>query len=413
MNPSRKRRRKPGRPRSKAAESIHRRIQGLVRSLLSKGGSEAISGLPEQVDLHLQIPVSLQDEDHALSSRFAEDLIEQIDALRTEGEIELHGHRSGHAHCYWCQQTDCEHSQPENGHTVLTGWSPTGIPVWKNITNFLLAESPDLLDHLHGDTLKPFAVLVEESDLLAEVLPQYMEGSKFSRPIAGLLVGGFPLQMPNFEIDHLSMTALVYETRTARGIPRYRWNFIATPPKPFHLATLLAQEDSSHLARWISALRALMVGLQEQIEGRAREGKRMSMKECRQQLFQILRESQSILGAYNRRQGRKTLHALERGEDPDRPTSAAISDVLASKRHDLFHDRRESTVIVRGPNSRIHVFTQNGIHVTSARYSPESILNRIQRKRWVPLEDSEFLRFQNEIKSRVGNSGDQRPAEGQ
>lgn len=412
MNPRRQGRNKSAPRRSKAAESIHRRIQGLVRSLLARDGSEAISGLPESLDLHLQIPIHLHEDRASNSRKFAEDLMKQVDALRTEGEIELHGHRSGHALCYWCQQTDCEHSLPENGHTVLTGWSPTGMPVWKNITNFLLAEAPELLDYLHGDTLKPFAVLVDESDLLAEVLPQYLEGTQFSHPLAALVVGGFPLQLPNYEIDHLSLTALIQETRTARGIPRYRWNFISTPPKPFHLASLLGQEDTSHLARWISALRALLVGLQEEIEARAREGKRMPMKECRQRVFQTLREAQSILGAYNRRKDRKTLHALERGEDPERPTSAAISDVLASKRQDLFLDRRESTVIVRGPNSRVHVFTQNGIHVTSARYSPESIANRIQRKRWVPMEDSDFLRFHTEIKNRVGNSGDQRSAEG-
>lgn len=413
MKPRRPRRNRTNPHRSKAAESIHRRIQGLIRSLLAKDGSEAISGLPETVDLHLQIPVHLHEDQHSLSRKFSEDLLNQIEALRMEGEIELHGHRSGHALCYWCQQTDCEHSQPENGHTILAGWSATGMPVWKNVTNFLLSEAPEMLDNIHGDTLKPFAVIVDESDLLAEVLPQYMEGTKFSQPLAALIVGGFPLQLPNYEIDHLALTAMIHETRTARGIPRYRWNFISTPPKPFHLATLLGQEDSSHLARWISALRALMVGLQEEIEARAREGKRMSMKESRQRVFQVLRESQSILGAYNRRKDRKTLHALERGEDPQRPTSAAISDVLASKRQDLFLDRRESTVIVRGPNSRIHVFTQNGIHVTSARYSPDSIANRIQRKRWIPMEDSDFLRFHTEIKNRVGESGERRSAEGQ
>ncbi|MAJ28432.1 hypothetical protein CBD41_03340 [bacterium TMED181] len=396
-----------GKTRSRAAESIHRRLQGLVKSLLDRDGSEAISGLPDVVELNLHVPVQLKTDDPHLSQKFAQNLVQQIEALRTEGEIEVHGHRSGHVHCYWCQQPDCEHSVPIDGHTVLSGWSATGLPLWKNLTNHLLAEAPELLDHIHGDTISPLALLVDGTDLLAEVLPQYLEGTTFAHPLAGLIVGGFPLQLPNHEMDHLALTALILETRTAKGTPKYRWNFIATPPKPFHLATLLGQEDTSPLARWISVLRTMLVGVQEEIEHRAREGKRMPMKECRQKVFKMLSEAQSILGTFNRRQDRKTQHAQERSNDPNRPTSAAIADVLASKRKDVFFDQRESTVIVRGPSGRVHVFTQNGIHVTSARYSPDSILLRIQRKRWVSMEDSDYLRFHEEIHQRLDQNRDE------
>ena len=91
--------------------------------------------------------------------------------------------------------------------------------------------------------------------------------------------------------------------------------------------------------------------------------------------------------------------------DPDRPTSAASTDVLASKRGDTLVDRRESTIIVRGPHGRIHVFTRNGIHVTSVRYSPEAILNRIQRRRWTPIEDHDFMTFKEEIMRRWNAPG--------
>ncbi len=402
MTDSNHRREKRKQHRSKAAESIHRRIQGLVKALLEKDGSEAISGLPDKIELNLQVPIQLNKINPSLSRRFAHSLLSQIEALRLEGETEIHGHRSGHAHCYWCNQPECEHSTPDDGHTVLTGWSATGIPIWSNITNVLLTEDPELLDHLHGTTLKPFALLVEGSDLLAEVLPQYTEGTTFAHPLAGLQIAGFPIQRRDHEIDHLAMTALVLETRTALGTPRYRWNFIANPPRPLHLATLLGQDSSSPLALWTSALRSLLIGHQEEIDSRSRKGKRMPMKDCRKGVLNFLGEAQALLGTIQRRRERRTHHAMERTADPSRPTSAAIPDVRACKRNDVFIDRRESTVIIRGPNGRIHVFTRNGIHITSAHYSPESILQRIQRKRWVPMDDPEYLRFHEEISRKLG-----------
>ncbi len=391
--------------RSRAAEEIHKRIQGLVRSLLQLRGSEAIDGLPDEIEVNLRFPIHLSQNIHKNSRAFARSLVQQVEALRVEGETELYGHRSGHAHCYWCHQPSCEHSTPEDGHSIFSGWSPTGIPIWKNITTFLLSEEPELLDHLHGDQLKPMAVVVSGAALLGDVLQEYIEGTTFAHPVGCLLAGGFPLLRGDREMDHLAITAMLLETMTARGIPKYRWNFISTPPAPLHLPTMLGQEENTPLARWISAIRSMLIGAQEAIESRAREGKRMPLKESRKLVLAVMNEAQSLLGTLQRRHDRRTRHADMRVADPDRPTSAASTDVLASKRGDTLVDRRESTIIVRGPHGRIHVFTRNGIHVTSVRYSPEAILNRIQRRRWTPIEDHDFMTFKEEIMRRWNAPG--------
>ena len=131
----------------------------------------------------------------------------------------------------------------------------------------------------------------------------------------------------------------------------------------------------------------------------------MPLKESRKLVMAVMNEAQSLLGTLQRRHDRRTRHADMRVADPDRPTSAASTDVLASKRGDTLVDRRESTIIVRGPHGRIHVFTRNGIHVTSVRYSPDAILNRIQRRRWTPIEDHDFMTFKEEIMKRWNAPG--------
>ena len=113
------------------------------------------------------------------------------------------------------------------------------------------------------------AVVVSGDALLGDVLQEYIEGTTFAHPVGGLLAGGFPLLRGDREMDHLAITAMLLETMTARGIPKYRWNFISTPPAPLHLPTMLGQEENTPLARWISAIRSMLIGAQEAIESQS------------------------------------------------------------------------------------------------------------------------------------------------
>jgi hypothetical protein len=109
------------------------------------------------------------------------------------------------------------------------------------------------------------------------------------------------------------------------------------------------------------------------------------LKSTREKIVDLLIESRSQLETLRRRDERRTQHAQKRSEDPHRPTSAALGDLLASDGSDLFEDRKESTLVLRGPQGRIHIFTSTGRHITSAIYSTDSIQSRIARTRWVPM----------------------------
>ena len=80
--------------RSRAAEEIHKRIQGLVRSLLQLRGSEAMDGLPDEIEVNLRFPIHLTQNIHKNSRAFARSLVQQVEALRVEGETELYGHHA-------------------------------------------------------------------------------------------------------------------------------------------------------------------------------------------------------------------------------------------------------------------------------------------------------------------------------
>ncbi|MGE4620130.1 MAG: hypothetical protein AAEJ04_10015, partial [Planctomycetota bacterium] len=310
--------RKRNRPqRSRAAESIHRRLSGLVRSLLSKKGNDSLSGLPEQVELNLRIPIHLDGSGLFESREFARTLLAQVESLRIQGETESLGLRSGHAPCYWCNAVACQHSQPPDHSSVLHSWSQTGIPIWKNLTTLLLETKDEQIDLIYGETPRPVIVWRSEPELLQETLPEFLGDSLFARPIGALVAGGFPLPSPDGEPNLLSVTALVQESRSGRNIPKYTLNLIATTPPPHHLASLVGSDMSTALTNWTRALRSSFNSLQQRLTSMAEKGNRASIQKSRQEVVEILIESRSYLITMRRRSERRTLHAEERSSDPD------------------------------------------------------------------------------------------------
>ncbi len=383
--------------RSRAAESIHRRLVGLVKALLTRENTETLDGLPDEIELNLRVPIRLDRDEITDSRNFARSLLAQVDSLRIQGETEALGHRSGHAPCYWCNAAICEHSMPPDHHSVLTGWSPTGVPIWKNLTSILIEDKDEQIDYLYGETPGPVIIWRSEDNLLGDILPEYLNDSLFAHPVGALLSGGFPLPMPDSDPDLLAITALILESRAGRNVPRYSLNLISNVPAPHHLATLVGTGTSSILYNWISSLRASLNDLQQQLSGLSQTGKRSSLQASRELVVELLIESRSHLKTLRRRSERRTQHAQERSYNPDRPTSAAISDLLACDIEDLFHDRKESTVVIRGRQGRIHIFTVNGRHITSAIYSNEAILSRIARGRWSPMDRNSGRAFLDQI----------------
>jgi hypothetical protein len=51
----------------------------------------------------------------------------------------------------------------------------------------------------------------------------------------------------------------------------------------------------------------------------------------------------------------------------------------------LLRDGRRGTVVVLGPNHRVHVFSTEGRHITSLLLDKEAVRRRQRRERWEPL----------------------------
>ena len=120
-------------------------------------------------------------------------------------------------------------------------------------------------------------------------------------------------------------------------------------------------------------------------------------REQRARLISRLRAD--LLRILNPRTGR-THHAEQRHRSMERPTSLALRDAREVGDERLYRDLHEETVIVIGPKLRAHVFSSDGLHVTSLRLEPQELQRRRKKRRWAPLLGTELASFRAAIKER-------------
>jgi hypothetical protein len=101
----------------------------------------------------------------------------------------------------------------------------------------------------------------------------------------------------------------------------------------------------------------------------------------------------------HRRSGdrRRTGHAKERARQGDRPTHKAFEDARAASDDHFFFDVQESTICVVGPSNRVHFFTLEGKQVTSVVFPGHVVQQRVNSKRWAPLEPEKRASFRRAI----------------
>jgi hypothetical protein len=347
----------------------------------------ARDGLPEEIELRIRFPFVRDPRGRRRAERsFRIALENQLDALCDQLRTDHLGYRDGHVYCPWCSSPVCEHSLPPDPRSILQGFHPTGVPIWRDLGSWLLERGDDRLDRLYRDRPLPLAVRRDGEELTEEILPEFAEALRPMKIAGAISAGYFLLPARQGGEQAIAITALALERRDSSGAPHYSLNLVSLLPPPHHLPTLLAERVVPLLSDWVANLRQELSLVRDRWLEERRGGRRLSVGECRALVDRALESGAQYLEKRLRRRHARTDHAEDRASDPERPTATALSDALAAPADALFHDRRERTVIVRGPHNRVHVFRADGTHITSIQYSGDSIRERIATRRWVPLE---------------------------
>jgi len=378
-------------------------FRGLVRWVEEHLRAELPEGseLPERIEITLRLPVPLRRRGYRRAEReFAAALANQLDAIADHLRTDQLGFRAGHVFCPWCASPICEHSLPPDPRSIFVGHAPTGVPLWRGLGSWLLECGDERLDRLYRDRPIPLARPIPGSALTADLLPEFGDAMRPLSLVGAVVAGYFAIPRPRGGEQAIAVTALVYERRSAAGQPRYTLNPVVNLPPPHHLPTLLAERIDPVLSDWVAHLRHGIAGVEEAIRAMGAAGASPPLGECRARVLRALEDGADYLEKRLRRRAGRTDHAEERSADPERPTASALSDVVASRDEDLFHDRREGTLIVRGPRNRVHVFRGDGTHITSIQYPAESIRDRIAAGRWQPLEPARAAALRTAVKER-------------
>ncbi len=366
--------------------------------------------LPGKITLNLKVPFSSNRREWKRAEReFRCSIEDQLDVLSDQLCTDELGYRDGHIYCALCASPICEHSTPQDPRAIFVGYSPTGVPLWRDFGSWLLDQGDERLDRLYASRPIPLSRRVDAEALTTQLLPEF---GKTLEPvqIAGAVVAGY-FSIPDQDggFTAIAISAIAMEHRTASGAPQYSLNLVGHLPPPHHLPTLLAERIVPTFSDWVSKLRHELSLVHDRIHACRAAGRRPSLGESRALVEKSLDNGASYLEKRLRRRQGRTNHAEERSRDPERPTASAHSDAQTARDEDLFLDRKSKTVIVRGPHSRIHVFRDDGTHITSILYTGETIRDRLASHRWVLLDTEpreSFKRGLDERRQLPGTSGD-------
>jgi len=312
----------------------------------------------------------------------AEELAE--DALRTAAEYasQHQAFRVGHVYCYACQSSDCEHGQPPSEGEVFIGYGSTGAPQWQEYFQALLGLEDPRTDLLFKERPEILARLVGRRRLTHDQLVSFGKNSLTYR-VWGQVVAGY-LYLRGLRA---ALTIQLVETRDRKlhlqviTVDDIRAALADAPPERrsafhrVHDALSEARSQTHSLSTvWHASRRKELA------------------KEVDRKAFAMLRHLAHSIERKGRQQQRRTVHAEVRGEQ-QRPVHKASDDLRRAKDEDLYRDVVRNSVIVRGRNRRLHVFSHEGKHITSMVADNSEVEKRQRRKRYEALSAADAKCF--------------------
>lgn len=328
-----------------------------------------------RLELKLDLPLSAVDVTpealDALADEFSARLDERVNELLAHAAVFV----PGRVVCLRCQGATCAHSAPLDPRHVFGGYGPTGMPRFVEFGQMLLARRDPRVEDLYDeDASRLVTVELSEKELTAELLPSFRDARREYRAHGAVAAGWYRIPDETGRRQALAITIEVHSSRPRAGRRRLGINVLGVGPGGESLETL---QDRIGLLPWTPAVRWGQSALNAiAAEARMPEGV-------------LARRVEGLLGGLSRRiarvqraRDRRTQHAENRHETGARPTGMAMLDLSRAEDADILVDTRRKTLVVLGDRGRAHVFNEDGKHVTSVRYPPQTIARRRESGLW-------------------------------
>ena len=366
-----------------------------VQNRIKKHPSAHILGnRRDQIELRVRIPTGRQRGWPASErSSVAKSLTNSIRKLFVRHAV----CRPGRVFCLRCAAADCSHSAPSRPTEVFAGYSPSGVPRFLDLGQWLLDRRDPRVDLLYRKPPVLLAHRTEGIELTKSLLPVFRDRDS-GYHIHGQVTAGwyeFPSLLGSRE--SLALTFQLISTQSPRGGRRLGLNLIGVGPDDQPLENLY---DLTGEIPWFEAARWADRAVAQIDRLLARRPKQGQLQSVEHRIQGVLSGLANRLERERRSRGRKTAHGQKRHGQKNRPTWKALDDLQHAKDDQVMIDTRRDTFVVLGSNGRAHVFNRSARLVTSIRYSPDAIERRCRQGIWKPAIPSEV----EELRSASGRS---------
>ena len=368
-------------------------IQMLARELRRRAQRHPSAHLlqgRETLEVRIQLPTIEQEG-------WVDDVREALSRSLDDELGRLIRHRSvfrpGHVYCLRCASCDCQHSTPGRPNQVFGGYSPSGLPRFLDLGQWLLEQQNPRVDRLYRTPPGLVAQLTPGEDLIRDLLPAFRDADSGYHIHGQVVAGWYLFPTPGGHSTPLALTFQIVSTRPGRSRRRFGLNLIGTGPEEQPLEHLF---DHAGEIPWLGAVRWAEAVLRDVERSFARRQK-PSQEQLEKRLEGLLKGLARRLEHQRRSHERRTRHGQQRHRERTRPTQMALADLEQAQNERILFDTRRQTLVVLGDRGRAHVFNQEGRLVTSIRYSPPAIQRRRKKGLWKPATDDQIGALKKKI----------------
>lgn len=366
---------------SQALRLLSKELQGRLRKY---PGAHLVESRGDDVELRIRLPIG---RGHRWLGKQRASISSTLDEGVRRSLMRSAISRPGHVYCLRCTTADCEHSSPSRPSEVFAGYTPSGLPRFLDLGQWLLNRRDPRVDLLYR---RPPALLAHRTDgreLSADLLPAFRDRDSGYRIHGQVTAGWYHFPVDNGSTVPLALTFQVVSTRPQRAGRRLGLNLIGTGPDDQRLENLY---DLTGEIPWLEAMRWAERALEQAERGIARSPTPADRERIEKRLQGILHGLGNRLERERRSRNRKTDHARKRHRQRSRPTEKALADLEHASPEQVLVDTRRDTFVVLGANGRAHIFNRSARLVTSIRFSADAIERRRKRGIWKPAVANEI-----------------------
>ncbi len=308
----------------------------------------------------------------------------------------------GRVFCFRCERNDCEHARPPASLSVFCGYTPVGVPEWRDLVQVALDAGDPRADLLFARHARALAFVQLGHVLRRHQLASFGKAARHYAILGQVVAGYLPLDGTAAALgigaDRTALTVQMVQTRDAQHRTRVRLQVIAAGVTPEQWLELGASSWQPGVfralrvaAQAVDRLDAELVGLC----GAPASARALPLRRVPSLLQQIARRLEQSV----RQSTGRTRHAEARRDDR-RPVHKALDDASTAGPEELFVDVQRQTWIVCGRQGRTHAFSQDGRHVTSLTLPPDGAALRLRTGRWRRMEEPERVLFLSALRQR-------------